>query len=57
MAGQGGALLAIDQEADLGDVGQVGAEVAQMESTVRDSVSRPEGWLAAKVPVRLTTAS
>ena len=28
-----------------------------MERTVRVSVSRPEGWLAAKVPVRLTTAS
>ena len=33
------------------------SSVEQIDSTVSDSVSRPEGWLATKLPVRLTTAS
>src|SRR5208337_4727924 len=37
--------------------GRLACSVAQIESTVSVSVSSPDGWLAAKAPVRFTTAS
>ncbi len=57
MTGEGRALLSVHKEANFCDLGQLACRVPQMESTVRVSVSRPEGWLATKLLVRLTTAS
>ncbi len=58
VAGERGARLAVDQEANLSHLGQVGVGAwRRSRATVRVSVCKPDGWLAAKLPARLTTAS
>ena len=57
VAGEGGAGLAVDEETDLGDAGQVGAEGGADGEDGQRFGFEAGGWLAAKVPVRLTTAS
>ena len=57
VAGEGVVGLAVDEEADLGDVwGSAAWRVPMMDWRVRSSTTMPEGWLSTKEPRRLTTA-
>ena len=59
MAGEGGALLTVHEETDLGNIEGEGLRESsrRWKRTVRGFGLEAGGWLAAKVPVRLTTAS